>query len=299
MTHTMVPLDSYRLAQYAVPVPCFVCGNGNAFDRERCSYCQTPMALTYQASTLKSEPQVLSVLSSPKAGKTAYLGVLTDMLSRQNGGIQLLARGAFSVSMQQTAVSSLARGWFPPRTPDDPSYWNWMHCRIMKGRRRALEMILPDVPGEIIAKEIDHPQSQPLVKSLVGRSKAAMVLLDASRLVEGDRQPDFFALKAVSYLCELQSTKKFAWSRRPIALTFTKADQAEAAFDNPVEFAQRYAPGLWHHCRQQLRRYQFFATSIAGGHAYLRDVTGRRPIPLRIEPRNVVEPFDWLLRHIS
>src|SRR5690606_29016083 len=222
------------------------------------------------------------------------LGVLTDMLARQSCKIPMLARGAFSIAMQQTAVSSLARGFFPPRTPDDAAHWNWTHCRITKGRRRALELILPDIAGETISSEIEHPQTSPMTRALLGRSTAAMILLDASRLVEGDRQPDFFGLKAVSYLCEMYSDRKRSWSRRPIALVFTKADQAESCFDDPLAFARRYAPGLWHHCRERLRLYQFFATSISGGEAYFRDVAGRRPIPLRIEPRGTVEPFDWL-----
>lgn len=298
MTQVLLPLESYRLAQYAVPIPCFVCGQGNAFDTDRCRFCQAPMALTYQASSLKHEPQVLAVLGSSRAGKTAYLGVLTDMLARQNGAIQLLARGAFSIAMQQTAVSSLARGYFPPRTPEDACHWNWMHCQVSKGRRRPLELILPDIAADAIAEEIEHPQSSAIMRALMNRSTAALILLDAARLLEGDRHPDFFALKAVSYLCELETRRKQHWSRRPIALVFTKADQAEACFDDPLAFARRYAPGLWHHCRERLKQYQFFATSVSGGHAYHRDVASRRPIPLRVEPRNVVEPFEWLLGHL-
>lgn len=47
MTNTVLPLDSYRLAQYAVQVPCFICEQGNAFDTELCRHCQAPMVLAH------------------------------------------------------------------------------------------------------------------------------------------------------------------------------------------------------------------------------------------------------------
>ena len=41
----VLPMDSYRLAQYSVQVPCFICEGGNSFDAEVCRHCQAPMAL--------------------------------------------------------------------------------------------------------------------------------------------------------------------------------------------------------------------------------------------------------------
>ena len=32
----MLELDSYRLAAYTVPCPCYICGGGNNFDAELC-----------------------------------------------------------------------------------------------------------------------------------------------------------------------------------------------------------------------------------------------------------------------
>ena len=108
MTKAAVPLDSYRLAQYSVQVPCYICEGGNNHDSELCRHCQAPMALAHQATAQKVEPSLLATIGAADAGKTVFLGMLTDMLSRQNKRLQLLARGAFSVSLQQVTISSLS-----------------------------------------------------------------------------------------------------------------------------------------------------------------------------------------------
>ena len=103
----VLPMDSYRLAQYSVQVPCFICDGGNSFDAEVCRHCQAPMALAHQANLRKTPPQLVAAIGSADAGKTVYLGMLTDMLSRGYDVLQLLARGAFSVSLQQLTMTAL------------------------------------------------------------------------------------------------------------------------------------------------------------------------------------------------
>ena len=77
------PLDSYELRHYAVDIPCFVCDGGNRHDAERCRHCYAPLALTYQAADQRTKkPQMLAVLGPRGAGKTSYLGMLCDCLSR-------------------------------------------------------------------------------------------------------------------------------------------------------------------------------------------------------------------------
>jgi hypothetical protein len=299
MTHTLVPLDSFRLARYAIPVSCIICAEENAFDSDRCRRCQAPMALTFQCAGQKAAPKMVAALAPPKAGKTVYLGMLTDLLSRQHHDWHLTARGAFSVSLQQTAISHLAQGWFPPPTGTDPSGWNWVHCRISNSqRRRPLEIVLPDVSGVPLCEEVERPHSQPMVYTMVRKCSVAMVLLDAARLVDGDRDPDFFAMKAVSYLCELDGRSRQGWPQRPFAFVFTKADTCEWCFSDPAGFAARYAPGLAKQAAERLRRYAFFGTCVAGGVAHQCTSRGRRSFPLRVEPQGVTEPFEWLLRQM-
>ena len=54
MTNAVLPMESYRLAQYAVQVPCYICEQGNAFDAELCRHCQAPMDLARQVHLQKS-----------------------------------------------------------------------------------------------------------------------------------------------------------------------------------------------------------------------------------------------------
>lgn len=296
----VLPMDSYRLAQYSVQVPCFICGGGNSFDSELCRQCQAPMALAHQAKLQKVAPQLVAAIGSADAGKTVYLGMLTDMLSRANDELQLLARGAFSVSLQQMTMSSLANCEFPGKTPNEPDRWNWIHCQVKSARKRLpIELVIPDLSGEAILEEIDHPHTYPVIREFLLKCAGVLVLIDAVRLREGDKNQDFFAMKIMSYLSELDSDPKTGWPSRPISLILTKADRAETAFDAPAQFAQKHAPGLWQHCQQRFANCNFFASGVAGSCAAQMELGGLKPIPLRVEPRGMIEPFAWLVQQIG
>jgi hypothetical protein len=147
-----------------------------------------------------------------------------------------------------------------------------------------------------LVEEVEHPRSQPMIYTMLQKCCVAMVLLDASRLVDGDRDSDFFAMKAISYLCELDNRPRHGWQQRAFAFVFTKADACEWCFADPVGFASRYAPGLSKQAAERLQHFAFFATSIAGGIAYQCSARGRRSFPLRVEPRSVTDPFEWLVK---
>ena len=122
MTKTLQPLDSYRLADYAVPVPCYVCHEGNSFDAERCRHCAAPMALAHQAQTQKIRPQMMAVLGTSGVGKTVYLGMLLDMLSRRPERMQMfVARCIFNHAPTSGRSDRWPAGSFPPRRPANRS----------------------------------------------------------------------------------------------------------------------------------------------------------------------------------
>ncbi len=296
----VLPMDSYRLAQYSVQVPCFICEGGNSFDAEVCRHCQAPMALAHQANLRKIPPQLVATIGSADAGKTVYLGMLTDMLSRGNDELQLLARGAFSVSLQQMTISALANCEFPDKTPNEPERWNWIHCQVRSARKRnPTELIMPDLSGEAILEEIDHPHTYPVIRAFLTKCCGVLILVDAVRLMEGEKDQDFFAMKMLSYLSELDEDPKKGWPTRPISLIFTKADQCETCFDDPSEFARKHAPGLWQHCQQRFTRSRYFASGVAGACGFHMELGGMRHVPLRVEPRGIVEPFRWLVEEIG
>ncbi|MCO6454285.1 MAG: GTPase domain-containing protein [Pirellulaceae bacterium] len=295
-----VSLESYRLAQYSVGVGCYICGESNHFDAELCRHCHAPMALARQANNRKAPPHLVGVLGAADAGKTVYLGMLTDMLSRQQGRLNLMARGAFSVSLQQTTMAALSSCQFPTKTPNEPDRWNWIHCQTTVGsRRRPLELIMPDVAGEALLEEIDHPKSYPVIRAFLGKCSGILLLVDVARLEQGEQDQDFVTMKVVTHLSELSRADKRGWGRRPVSIVFTKADQCDACFEDPTTYAQRHTPGLWQLCQARLQQFRFFASGVAGACACELDGGVERELPLRIEPRGIIEPFAWVIDNLA
>jgi len=297
----IVPLESARLVEYAVPIACYVCEGQNNFDAEYCRYCSAPMALAHQASSQKVFPQMVATVGASGVGKTVYLGMLMDMLSRRPKQVQLLARGAFSITLQQTTLAALGRCEFPEKTPNEPDRWNWVHCQIRRPKQRqTMELIMPDMAGEAVLQEVDHPNTFRVIRAFLQKCAGAMVLIDAVKLKESGQSQEFFTMKLISYLGELSDDTKRGWSRKPVALVFTKVDQCEQCAKDPTQFAQTHASGLWQQCEERFRQYRFFATGVAGACAYRHShENGRVHVPLRIEPHGVIEPFEWLLSKLG
>ena len=146
----------------------------------------------------------------------------------------------FSVSLQQLTIS-LANCEFPDKTPNEPDRWNWIHCQVRSSNKRnPSELIMPDLSGEAILEEVDHPHTYPVIGAFLSKCSGIMLLIDAVRLMEGGKDQDFFAMKMLSYLSELDDDHKSGWCRRPISMIFTKADQCEVCFDDPGEFARKH-----------------------------------------------------------
>ena len=294
-------LESYRLVQYAVPVPCYICEADNTSNAEYCHRCLAPMALAHQANSQDVHPKMIAVMGASGVGKTVYLGMLMDMLSRQSDKLQVLARGAFSITLQQIAITALARSAFPRKTPNEPDHWNWVHCQIRRPEpNQDMELLMPDMAGEAVLEEVDHPHTYRIIGQFLKKSAAALVLIDAWQLKEGSQEQDFFSMKLLSYLSELDADRRHGWSQRPVALILTKADCCEECWDDPAGFAQAHAAGLWRLCRERLHCHHFFAASVSGSCLSVNSLTeGQVHFPLRIEPHGIIEPFEWVIEQVS
>jgi hypothetical protein len=293
-------LDSYRLAQYATQVSCYICEEGNAFDAELCRHCLAPMALSHQANSQKVRPRMLAAIGASGVGKTVYLGMLMDMLSRQSDRLQMLARGAFSITLQQTTAAALARNEFPAKTPNDPDRWNWVHSQIRSPKhRKSVDLVMPDMAGDALLEEVDHPHTYKIISSLLSKCSGALLFVDTVKLRNGTFEQDYFAMKVLSYLMDLDDHPKHGWAQRPVALVFSKADECEECFTDPAAFAAAHAGGLWQHCHERFRKIKYFASGVAGGCAYRERDGGRVRVPLRIEPRGIIEPFEWLIDQLQ
>jgi hypothetical protein len=263
------------------------------------------MSLAHNTQSSKSRPQLIAVIGASGAGKTTYLGLLMDMLTRHVGLLRSTARGPMSISLQQATTTALATGWFPEKTPTTPEQWHWVHCQFnCRRRRRPLELVVPDVSGESLVVETERAGRYPALRSLLAKAAGVIVLADAEQLQSGDHSQDFVALKLLSLIGELRDEKSRTWrgrgqERRPLALVLTKADKCDGLHDNPREFAESHAAALWNDCRSRFWRHEVFACSVAGATAYRENSGRRQQVPLRIEPRGIIEPFGWLMTELD
>lgn len=159
---------------------------------------------------------------------------------------------------------------------------------------------MPDMAGEAVLQEVDHPHTYRVISAYLKKCMGALVLIDTTKLKEGSLEHDYFTMKLVSYLGELGDDSHGGWSRKPVALVFTKADQCDECQADPTAYAKAHATGLWQQCQERFRLHQFFAVSVAGNCVYrYTPQEGRICAPLRVEPHGIVEPFAWLLSHIK
>lgn len=262
------------------------------------------MALAHQTQSVKKRPHLIAVIGACGAGKTVYLGLLMDMLTRHVGLLRSTARGPMSITLQQTTTTALSTGWFPEKTEAAPENWHWVHCQFYcRRRRRPVELVIPDLSGEALAIETEKSGRFPAIRSLLAKCAGVMLLADAELLQSGDHSQDFVTLKLLSLIGELRAEKtrrrRSGPERRPLALVLTKADKCDGLFENPREFAEAHASALWSDCRGRFPKREVFACSVTGATAY-RDNYGRRQqVPLRIEPHGIVEPFGWLMTELD
>ncbi|MGY8769244.1 MAG: TRAFAC clade GTPase domain-containing protein [Pirellulales bacterium] len=294
----VVAMESSRYTNYENSVPCYICDSSNNYDTELCHECSAPMALSHQAKSQGIKPDMVAVLGTAAAGKTVYLGMLLDMLTRKNNRLQLLARGVFSITLQQRTISALSNCEFPAKTPNEPDRWNWVHCQAQIPRRKQpVELVMPDMAGEAILEEIDHRQTYPVIHSFLEKCAGVILLVDTNRIEQGSQEQNYFMMKVATYLSEMDKNKKQGKSQRPLAVVFSKADQCEVCFSNPDTYARENTPNLWQQVQQRFANYGYFASGVAGACASRMEYgSGRVSVPLRIEPRGIVEPFEWLLR---
>lgn len=306
-----IPLESYLLAQQAAPIECLICKQENCRSATRCRACLAPMALAHQAESVKQAPRIIAVLGAAAAGKTVYLGMLMDILTRQVGLPHTTARGPLSISLQQTTATALSTGWFPEKTARSPEHWHWVHCQFhCRRRRQPMEVVFADVAGDAFAEETERDGRYPAIRALLANCAGVMVLADAERLKAGDHESDFVTLKLLTLLGDLREEqarsrrgnplrRSGGLDRRPLALVLTKSDKCEGCADDPREFAEAHAGTLLGSCQSRFSRHKVFACSVTGATADRQMYGSRQQVPLRIEPHGIVEPFGWLVTEMK
>lgn len=264
----------------------------------------TPLEVSRSVADRGVPARFVSLLGASGAGKTVFLGVLLDMLTKGWRGLRGLPNGPFSVSVQQETITALENRRFPEKTPSEADNWRWVHCEVSSSRRQKdfIDVITPDFAGEAIAVEIEQPGTFPTIQHIVRRSQGLLLLIDSLKARDAGRDEDFFSLKLTSYVQTLHgggSRKRRRKLPVPLAIILTKSDSCPEALHSPREFVSANLPGLANFCRQSVARHRFFASGVVGSTAILANDFGHRlRIPLHVEPRGVIEPLEWIMQNL-
>ncbi len=285
---------SMTYSQGRYDLACPLC-NGRVVQAEPCGHCHAPSEVMESIWAREQSPRFVGVLGPSGVGKTVYLGMLLDLLARGAGGLHGLARGPFTLALHRNLILALERQRFPEKTPNEPDRWQWAHCEISTAKRKTVfDLVTPDVAGESVMSEIETPRSNPTIRALISRCEGLVVLADVLQIAADGQGQELFAMQLITYLDTLRSTKKRK-VEIPVAVVFTKTDLCDDPIRDPEGFARSNAPGLWRLCSSRLKHYRFFCSGVAGSCGRLIDREGFESlVPLRVEPRGIIEPLAWL-----
>lgn len=278
--------------------PCLICESKNPADAILCEECGAPMALIQEAVAQDRDPCIVTVLGDSNVGKTVYLGMLLDMLSKRADDYDAVPKGAYSVNLQHNVISYLGARQFPPKTAVEVDDWHWAYYQVSHRQHgtNIYDLVMPDMAGEAIAAEVANPQTFKVIRSLLEKSAGAVLLVDGALAATGSPQPDFFALKLMSYLDGIVARKKNEKIATPVAIVLSKGDHCPECFDDPRAFAKTNLNRLWNICETRFKNYEFFATSVVGALGYGSDGADNVvQYPLHVAPRGILEPFEWVL----
>jgi len=286
----------------ATQLYCLICDSENPPEAILCGACSAPLALIHESVAQQRDPCIVSIVGESNVGKTVYLGMLLDMLARRAGDFEAVPKGAYSVNLQQNVVAHLAGRSFPPKTPMEPDQWYWSYYQIRPKHKSDtfVDLVMPDMAGEALSVEVDTPSSFNVIRNLLERTEAAILLVDAALAATGSAQPDFFALKLMTYLDDSFADKRRQRISNPVAVVLCKADYCPECFDDPRGFARTNLNRLWNICENRFDTYEFFAASVVGSLGYATGGDGQEvsPIPLHCAPRGILEPFEWILQRL-
>ena len=283
-------------------VDCVCCAHRLSDRDQFCPECQTPASLSLTVIS-RGEPQnFVSVLGASNAGKTVYLGLLLDILSKGPEEFRGMATSAFSVDLQEQVITALERRTFPEKTPSEADEWKWLHCEISMAQKKStrhVDLISPDFAGEAIAMEVNHAGTYPAIQHVVGLSSGLLILCDSMRVRDEGSAEDLFGMKLASYIAQLHglsSNGRSSCGGPAVAVVFTKCDGCPEAVEDPAQFAANNTPRLYEFCRRTFASHSFFAASVAGSSGVLCDQSGLQSrIPFHVQPRGVIEPLRWIV----
>ncbi len=284
---------------------CITCGSQIIDSGSYCTTCETPIQVSRSVSNRNSPSRLISVLGASGAGKTVYLGMLLDMLSKGASGLRGLPNGAFSLGVQEQTIGAMENRRFPDKTPSEADHWQWVHCETYdeKYPKKRIDLITPDLAGEALALELEKSNTFPTIRTMLKNVRGVLILFDSERVRDAARSEDIFGVKLVSYLADINTRpakERRKKIRLPISFVLTKSDTCPDAAEDPQHFAKTHLPGLIQFCEQRFSTFQFFGASVVGSSTMANDAYGAGiQIPLHVQPRGIVEPLQWVMKQMD
>ncbi len=284
-------------------VYCISCNTQVLESGRRCPSCHTPTTVSRSVAQqgARKKQKLISVLGASGAGKTVYLGMLLDMFGKGVRGMRGIPNGAFSLDVQDQTITALEQRRFPEKTPSEIDQWNWIHCEAYFERKpkQKLDLITPDIAGEVLAHEIENPGSSAIIRNMTANSDAIFVLLDSTCVRDFARSEDSFACKLVNYIAQQHlrtQNERRAFVRLPLAIVLTKTDVCSEAEHDTEAFVKTNLPGLSQYCRKRFQSWAYFPASVVGTTIeHVSEGGATMDVPLHVQPRGIVEPVQWVI----
>lgn len=238
------------------------------------------------------------LIGQPRAGKTVYLSVLFDELQRySSSNIDFQQYGSDTVEKVNSNLQALRKGNWIPRTAINSAFFYRARASVGSGAfgsKYTLEV--GDYAGEHIG-EFDSSSDLWLHKTDYFKyaiaSDALLFCIDGEHLVNKkiDEIENSQAMLLAAFQMLLSEKTSHAGKKLsiPICLIVLKSDLFESD-----EVIDSLLDEYYHRLRDLMKSksfdYREFYVSSVG-----ETVDGLPPS--RLNPRNVVEPFVWLLKH--
>ena len=214
-------------------------------------------------------------------------------------GLRGVAQSPFTLNLHRNLILALERQRFPEKTPVESDRWDWMHCEVYAGKSKSpYDIVTPDVAGEAVMGELENPGSYKTIRALIGGWRAwwCWSMSSRSSRTAGARNS---SRCSSSVTWTLKPRKRNRKIDVPVAIVFTKIDLWDEWVRDPEAFAKANAPALYIQCQTRLERFSFYFSGVAGSTSRLIDRNGQEMlVPLRVEPRGIVEPFAWMINQL-